>query len=137
MSIAISRTTVSPIEAIASALLAVANMSYIPPACISEKSIVEIPIEPPTKKQRRIAITDAERRDLRRQNYIVTQGEISQKALQRWFMEKYGRTLRQSTISERLSPAFSRLDDLRRPVYPDRKRHKEGQWPDLEACLFE
>ena len=88
-----------------------------------------LPINSATKKQRRTAITEAERRGLRYQKFVEHNGEISQKALQLWFFENHNRWLRQSTISESLSNTFAYLDgpgDLARPQV---KRRKPGNWP--------
>lgn len=94
-------------------------------------------IEPPTKKQRRIPITEAERRDLRQQKYVIHKGEISQKALRQWFFDNHRRWLNQSTISESLGDTYIYLDGSSYLARPDLKRRTPSDWPALESCLFE
>ncbi len=55
-----------------------------------------------------------------------------------WYKEETGRTLTQGQISQILSDKYSYLDDdNRRATELGARRHYKGEWPELEATLFE
>lgn len=93
----------------------------------------------PRKRQRRRAITDVQRKDLRVHKQILVQktGTWSLNQMIDFFNKKYDRVLTKSTISESLSNTFVYLDDEDHPLHPDSKRRRESKWPDLEAALFD
>jgi len=53
-----------------------------------------------------------------------------------WFLEQYSHRLSQSTVSESLSDTFSNLDDPTSTISTT-VRVRGGQWPELEAILWE
>ena len=91
---------------------------------------------PPPVKQRRIPITNEQRKLIRDYKYRICHGEASQKAIQQYFFENTGRRLTQSTISEILSPQYAHLDESSNHHLSDMKK-PHPYWPDLEAALFE
>ncbi|KFZ16898.1 hypothetical protein V501_02019 [Pseudogymnoascus sp. VKM F-4519 (FW-2642)] len=58
----------------------------------------------------------------------------SQKACITWFYDKYSQRIGQSTVSESLSAHFESIDNSESPGQSARIR--TGNWPDLEAVLF-
>jgi hypothetical protein len=85
--------------------------------------------------QKRRAITDLERRNIRRRR--DTTGE-TQKELITWFAaQPSGRPLTQGQISTVLSPTYAYLDtDSRKASQLSSKRRFKGDYPDLEDALF-
>jgi hypothetical protein len=85
--------------------------------------------------QKRQAITDLERRNIRRRR--DTTGE-TQKELIAWFAaQPSGRPLTQGQISTILSPTYAYLDtDPRKTSQLGSKRRFKGDYPDLEDALF-
>ena len=87
--------------------------------------------------QKRQAITDLERRNIRRRR--DTTGE-TQKELIAWFaVQPSGRRLTQGQISTILSPTYTYLDidtDPRKASQLGSKRRFKGDYPDLEDALF-
>ena len=85
--------------------------------------------------QKRQAITDLERRNIRRRR--DTTGE-TQKELLTWFAaQPSGRPLTQGQISTILSPTYAYLDtDPRKASHLGSKRRFKGDYPDLEDALF-
>jgi hypothetical protein len=62
----------------------------------------------------------------------------TQGSLISWFYQETGHQLNQSQISKILSPECAHLDnDTRRPSQLGSARHYKGDWPELEAALFE
>ena len=86
----------------------------------------------PKKRQ---AITDLERRNIRRRRDTTSE---SQKELIAWFTaQPSGRPLTQGQISTILSPTYTYLDtDPRKPSKLGSKRRVNGDYPDLEDALF-
>jgi hypothetical protein len=85
--------------------------------------------------KRRRALTDLERRNIRRR-FVEYPGP--QSSLISWFYQETGHQLNQSQISKILSPEYAHLDnDTRRPSQLGSARHYKGDWPELEAALFE
>ena len=85
--------------------------------------------------QKRQAITDLERRNIRRRR--DTTGE-TQKELLTWFAaQPSSRPLTQGQISTILSPTYAYLDtDPRKASQLGSKRRFKGDYPDLEDTLF-
>ena len=103
-------------------------------------STLDLPISPPQKRSRsghRHGITDAQRRELRQYwakapvNAKPTQNQIAT-----WFSAKF-HPISQSTVSDSLKPTYDYLDTEKKLERPERLAHKDGNWPDLEAALFE
>jgi hypothetical protein len=67
------------------------------------------PTSSPTKERRR-AITDAERKAIR--DHWATADQKPHKAVQAWFTETHYHTISQSTVSEILSSRYDYLDKL-------------------------
>ena len=85
--------------------------------------------------QKRRAITDLERRNIRRRRDTTSK---SQKELITWFAaQPSGRTLTQGQISTILSPTYAHLDiDPRKASQLGSKRHFKGDYLDLKDALF-
>ena len=82
------------------------------------------PVPPPRKKRRR-AITDAEKKELRDHWGTLPAGDHkTHKALIQWFEEIHYHKIFQSTVSEILSTKYTRLDNLKKPEYPDRRKNR-------------
>src|ERR1700722_14429497 len=85
--------------------------------------------------KRRRAVTDLERRDIR-QHHAEHPG--TQQSLIYWFNTQTGHLLNQAQISKILSPKYSYLDTkTQSKAQLQSKKHFKGDWPDLEAVLFE
>lgn len=85
--------------------------------------------------RKRRAITDLERRNIRKRN---AKQSGPQSALVLWFYQETGHQLNQSQISKILSTDYAYLDDdTRKPSQLGSKRHYKGDWPELDAALFE
>ena len=85
--------------------------------------------------RKRRAITDLERRNIRRY-HDAHPGP--QAALVSWFYQETGHQLNQSQISKILSLEYAHLDDdSRKNKELWNKRRYKGDWPELEAALFE
>jgi hypothetical protein len=89
-----------------------------------------------TLKKRR-AISDAERLSIRKRarEHPGQQGELV-----KWFYQETSHQLNQSLISKILSAKYDYLDakDVKKDKKElEGKRYSEGDWPDLEAALFE
>ena len=85
--------------------------------------------------QKRQAITDLERRNIRRRR--DTTGK-TQKELIVWFVaQPSGRPITQGQISTILSPTYTHLDtDPRKSSQLGSKRHFKGNYLDLKDVLF-
>jgi hypothetical protein len=90
------------------------------------------PSNPPKRK----AITDLERSNTRRRN---NEHPASQSQLISWYEQQpSGRKLTQGQISSVLSEKYAYLDsDTRKKKALSAKRHYKGDYPDLEAAIFE
>ena len=89
----------------------------------------------PTTPKKRRAFTDLERRNIR-QRYVENPGP--QSALISWFTGETGHQINQSQISKILSKNYEYLDGpTRNTTTLGAKRHHQGDWPELEAALFE
>jgi Fission yeast centromere protein N-terminal domain/Tc5 transposase DNA-binding domain len=97
-------------------------------------------ISPPRKRPRsgyRHGVTDSQRRELRQywakapDHAKPTQVEIAT-----WFSVKY-HPISQSTVSDSLKPIYDYLDKEKRLARAERLARKDGNWPDLEAALYQ
>ena len=87
------------------------------------------------KRKRRLAISDAERRKIRRR---AASHPGKQQELAEWFEQETGRRLAQGKISEILSSKYQHLDnDKRKDGALDSQRQSVADHPDLEGALFE
>ena len=88
------------------------------------------------RKASRSALTDNDRRNIRRR---YTSHPSSQSALRSWYEQQpSGRPLTQGQISIILSNKYAYLDSTNmKPKDLAAKRHYKGDYPDLEAALFE
>jgi hypothetical protein len=86
----------------------------------------------------RIALSNEERLQIRRY-FKNTRPQPRQSDIVNWFEKQFGRRLRQSTISESLSPRFSFLDTLDPfgPLGTDSYRVRAPQWPILDRLLWD
>jgi hypothetical protein len=85
--------------------------------------------------RRRRAITDLERRNIRRR---YTEHPGQQAHLASWFEQQTGYRLGQGQISTILSDKYTYLEnDNRKPSELGSKRNYDGDYPELEAALFE
>jgi Fission yeast centromere protein N-terminal domain len=85
--------------------------------------------------RKRRAITDLERRNIRRRN---TEHPGQQAHLASWFEQQTGHHLGQGQISTILSDKYTYLDnDNHKPSKLGSKRNYDGDYPELEAALFE
>jgi hypothetical protein len=85
--------------------------------------------------RRRRAITDLERRNIRRR---YTEHPGQQVHIASWFEQQTGHRLGQGQISTILSDKYAYLDnDSRKPSELGSKRNYDGDYPELEAALFE
>ena len=91
------------------------------------------------EKKRRRALTDTDRLMIRKRNQ--THPPEQQKDLAEWFAQETGHTINQSMISKVLSSKYDHLDGMDkrkdRQLLQEKKRSSAGDWPDLEAALFE
>jgi hypothetical protein len=94
------------------------------------------PPNPPKLKRKRNAITDLERRNLRRR---YASHPCTQEQLATWFeSQPTGRKITQGQISFALSSQFAHLDsNNQKPGKLGAKRHYKGDWPELEGALYE
>ena len=83
----------------------------------------------------RIGISDEQRRALRAW-YRSQPSTVRQIDAIEWFEKQYHRRLRQSTVSESLSPRYTYLDSDTLSQ-PNAQRLRQPQWPILDAILFE
>jgi hypothetical protein len=90
----------------------------------------------PLNPLKRKAITDLERRKIRCRN---NEHPASQSQLISWYEQQPGgRKLTQGQISSMLSKKYVHLDsDTQKKMTLGAKRHYKGDYPDLEAALFE
>jgi hypothetical protein len=90
----------------------------------------------PLNPSKRKAITDLERRKIRCRN---NEHPASQSQLISWYEQQPGgRKLTQGQISSMLSEKYIYLDsDTQKKITLSAKRHYRGDYPDLEAALFE
>lgn len=88
------------------------------------------------RKASRSALTDYDRRNIRRR---FTSYPSSQSALRSWYEQQPGgRILSQGQISTILSHKYTYLDSTNiKPKDLAARRHYKGDYPDLEAALFE
>ena len=89
-----------------------------------------------TKKRK--ALSDADRLEIRKRN--KTHPPAHQKDLGIWWEGQSGHMLSQSMISRILSSQYDYLDNLDKKKDKDQldsKRSSAGDWPELEAALFE
>jgi hypothetical protein len=89
------------------------------------------------QKKRRRALTDADRMTIRQRHR--EQPSHDQGALAQWYSSETGHTIDQSMVSRALSAKYDYLDNVknRRAAAGKKKRETEGDWPSLEAALFE
>lgn len=78
-----------------------------------------------------------EKRCALRSFYQNQRPKPSQRQCIEWFKQQYGHTLSQSTISESLSERFAFLDTGNGTNTDTVLCQRGGNWPDLEAALFE
>ena len=83
----------------------------------------------------RKGISDEQRRALRAW-YQRQPPSVRQIDAINWFEHQYHHRLRQSTVSESLGSRYSYLDQPIEPSSSTTFRHKQPQWPILEAVLF-
>src|ERR1700716_3925701 len=91
----------------------------------------------PSKKRRK-ALNDVDRLMIRKRNKIHPLAHQNDLAL--WFTQETGHEINQEMISKILSKAYDHLDSLDRKkdkVVLQEKRSSRGDWPNLEAALFE
>ena len=90
------------------------------------------------EKKRRRALTDTDRLLIRKRHQTHS---LEQKDLAEWFAQETGHTINQSMISKVLSSKYDYLDSMDkrkdRQLLQEKKRSSAGDWPDLEAALFE
>jgi len=99
-------------------------------------STLDLPISPPRKRSRsghRRGITDAQRRELRQYwAKAPADAKPTEKQIAAWFSAKF-HPISQST----LKPTYDYLDTEEKLERPEHLAHKDGNWPDLEAALFQ
>ena len=107
----------------------------------SRQASLDTPDPVPSHKsaKTRRAITDAERIDLRAHKRALMQenGKWSNREMNDFFQEKYGRVLPRSTMNDTLSAKFEYLEEEEHPLRSELKRHRAPQWPDLEVAVFD
>ena len=89
--------------------------------------------------QKRLAITDAERKDLRAHKRALMQknGKWTTNQMNEFFKEKYGRVLPQASVSRTLSAQYDYLDGDDDSARPAAKRGRPPQWQDLDVPIFD
>lgn len=102
-----------------------ASSSQNPPSC---------PPKNATKSAPKKGIPEEQRKALRKW-YFAQHPRPRQIDCIRWFETQFKRDIRQSTVSESLSDRFKYLDT--RITTSDTTRHQSGQWPLLEALLYD
>jgi hypothetical protein len=88
-------------------------------------------------KNKRKAITDAERLMIRKRQ---KEHPSKQSDLAKWFYNETGHAIDQAQVSKILSSTYDHLDSLdskKDKKALNSKRTSAGDWPDLEAALFE
>lgn len=88
--------------------------------------------------KKRKALTDADRLIIRKRNR--SHPPAHQKDLALWFKAETGHDVTQGMISRILSSQYAHLDNLDKRKDQNKlesKRHTAGDWPELEAALFE
>jgi hypothetical protein len=85
------------------------------------------------------AFTDTDRLIIQKHNQ--THPSVPQKDLAEWFTKETGHEINQSLISKILSKNYDYLDGIDKQkdkqVLQGKKKNSIGDWPDLEAALFE
>jgi len=103
-------------------------------------STLNIPISPPRKRSRsghRHRITDTQRRELRRYwEDAPANAKPTQQQIAAWFSAKF-HTISQSAVSDSLKSIYNYLDTEKKVDCPERRARKDGNWPDLEAALYQ
>jgi hypothetical protein len=85
----------------------------------------------------RHGITDAQRRELPQYwAKAPVDAKPTQNQIATWFSAKF-HPISQSTVSDSLKPIYDYLDTEKRLERPERLARKDGNWPDLEAALFQ
>ena len=88
-------------------------------------------------KNKRKAMTDAERLMIRKRQ---KEHPSKQSDLAKWFYNETGHAIDQAQVLKILSSTYNHLDglDLKKDKKAlNSKRTSAGDWPDLEAALFE
>jgi hypothetical protein len=88
-----------------------------------------------TAIRRRQAITNTQKRALRQFYQVATLPKPKYEALQAWYQNEYGGSIRKSSISDILSSKYAYLDDDE--FIKDQMRERPIKWGLLEECLFE
>ena len=86
-------------------------------------------------KQRRIPITNTQKRALRQLYHSTPPPKPKYDALQQWWAQEFGNSIGKSSISEILSSKYEYLDTS--AISSDTKRTRAVKWEVLEECLFE
>jgi hypothetical protein len=87
--------------------------------------------------QKRKGVTDSERATLRKR---YKEHPSTQSDLINWFRQETGHKLDQGQVSRILSSKYDYIDDLdkkRDRLALQSQRSSAGEWPELEAALFE
>jgi DDE superfamily endonuclease/Tc5 transposase DNA-binding domain/Fission yeast centromere protein N-terminal domain len=111
------------------------SQELIPSSSVAPSSSVTPSSSSATKRRR--AITDADRQRVRKRN---KDHPAQQADLAAWFYQETGHQLTQGQISTVLSSKYEYLDFLDKKKDKKQlvtKRASKGDWPDLEAALFE
>jgi hypothetical protein len=91
------------------------------------------------EKRRRRALTDAERLMIRKRN--KSHPLAQQQDLADWFAQETGHRITQGMVSTVLSNTFDYLDNIEKKrdkeALKNKMRFSAGDWPELEAALFE
>jgi hypothetical protein len=61
--------------------------------------------------------------------------QLSNLAIKQWFEDTYDQRISPASISEILSPKYTYLDDLKKPLLK-LKHYRRENWPELEVALF-
>ncbi|THY24469.1 DDE-domain-containing protein [Aureobasidium pullulans] len=84
--------------------------------------------------RKRFPMTNGQRKALRDRARLTPHGR--QKDLCSWFLERFGHTPSQGTISDSLSAKYDWLDDPNVNINYDAVKLRPSSWPDLEEALI-
>ncbi len=88
------------------------------------------------KRMARQALTDEQRKAVRKYFYSAHRGAIDQRAVVSWFHRTYDRSINQSQVSKILSKKYTYLDALQDGDDLNQKKRRSCHWPELDEALF-
>jgi hypothetical protein len=84
----------------------------------------------------RQALSDEQRKAVRRYFYITHRKAHDQRAVMSWFQRTYDQSISQPQVSRILSDEYAYLDKLKKKDNMSHKKRRSCKWPELEQALF-